>query len=198
MSVSPFIVLLGLIIFWWGGRFKKYGKPIFYFGLLFFSIYLISTFFSYVDKDALGSLLSVTSKPLIAIAVGILASVLFQSSSVVSSIVLILAGTGNIDLAQSIGLILGANIGTTSTVIFASLAMGKEAKKVALAHFLFNFIGVLILFPFIGYFYKLVQWLDGDIMNEVANIYLIFNLTCTILFMILIKPFYKFVNSIIK
>ena len=46
MFISPFIILLGLIICWWGGRLKKYGKPVFYFGLLFFSIYLISMFFS--------------------------------------------------------------------------------------------------------------------------------------------------------
>jgi len=199
MSVSPFIILLGLIVWWWGGRFKKYGQSIFYFGLLFFSIYLISLFFSYTDKEILGNYLSIISNPAIAVLIGILAAIVFQSSSVVSGIVLVLVGSGHIDLVQSVGLILGANIGTTSTVMIVSFTMlGKEAKKVALSHFLFNFIGVLLILPFIGYFYNAVEYLGGNITNKVANIYLIFNIVCAVIFMILIKPFYKFVNSIIK
>lgn len=198
MSVSPFIILLGLIVYWWGNSFKKYGKPIIYFGLLFFSIYLISIFVSHVDQGLLGSYLSITSNPIIAILIGVLASVVFQSSSVVSGIVLVLVGAGYIDLAQSVGLILGANIGTTSTVIIASLTMGNEAKKVALSHFLFNFLGVIIILPFLGYFYKTVQWLDGDLVHQVANIQLIFNLFCALVFLLAIKPFSLLVNKFIR
>ncbi|MGB8815625.1 MAG: Na/Pi symporter [Minisyncoccia bacterium] len=198
MSVSPFIILLGLIVYWWGNSFKRYGKPIIYFGLLFFSIYLISIFVSHIDQGLLGSYLSITSNPIIAIMIGIIASAVFQSSSIVSGIVLILAGAGHIDLAQSVGLILGANIGTTSTVIIASLAMGREAKKVALSHFLFNFLGVIILLPFLVYFYRIVQWLDGDLVHQVANIHLIFNLICAFVFLLAIKPFYFLINRIIR
>jgi len=198
MSISPFIIVLGLIIHWWGKSFKRYGEPIIYFGLLFFSIYLISIFVSHVDQGLLGSYLSVTANPIIAILIGVLASIIFQSSSVVSGIVLILVGAGHIDLAQAVGLILGANIGTTSTVIIASLAMGREAKKVALAHFLFNFLGVLILLPFLSYFYQIVNWLDGDVIHQVANIHLIFNIICAVIFLIMIKPFALLINRLIK
>jgi phosphate:Na+ symporter len=198
MFISPFIILLGLIICWWGGRLKKYGKPVFYFGLLFFSIYLISMFFSYADKDIISNYLSITSKPLIAILIGIVATIVFQSSSVVTGIVLVLVGSGHIDIVQAIGLVLGANIGTTSTVIIASLSLNKEAKKVALSHFLFNFLGVIILIPFLDYFYNIVQYLGGSTANKVANIYLLFNIICVSIFMILIKPFYKLINLIIR
>ncbi len=198
MSVSPFIILFGFLIHFWGNSFKKYGKTIIYFGFLFFSIYLISLFTSRVDQELLGSFLSITSNPLVAILIGVLASIIFQSSSIVSGIVLVLAGLGHIDLAQSVGLILGANIGTTSTVIIASLTMGKEAKKVALSHFMFNFLGVIILLPFLGFFYKIVQYFDGDIVHQVANIHLIFNLACAFIFLLVIKPFSMLINRIIK
>lgn len=197
MEISPFIILFGFIVKIWGNSFKKYGTPIIYFGLLFFSIYIISFFVSQIDQQLLGSYLSVTSNILIAILIGVIASTIFQSSSIVSGIVLVLAGVGHINLAQSVGLILGANIGTTSTVIIASLAMGKEAKKVAISHFLFNFLGVLIILPFIGYFYDVVKWLDGDTVHQVANIHLLFNLACSVVFIIAIKPFAYLVNKII-
>ncbi len=196
MAISPFIILFGIITYWWGNSFRRYGKPIIYFGLLFFSIYLISIFVSYIDQGLLTSYLSIISNPITAILIGVVASVVFQSSSVVSGIVLVLVGAGHVDLPQSVGLILGANIGTTSTVIIASLAMGKEAKKVALSHFLFNFLGVIVLLPFLGYFYKIVQWLEGDVVHQVANIHLIFNLVCAFIFLLLIKPFYLIVNKI--
>lgn len=198
MSISPFIITFGILIQIWGNSFKKFGKTIIYFGLLFFSIYLISLFTSQVDQEVLGSFLSITSNPFIAIIMGILASIIFQSSSVVSGIVLVLAGLGHINLAQSVGLILGANIGTTSTVIIASMTMGKDAKKVALSHFLFNFLGVIILLPFLDTFYKIVHYFDGDIIHQVANIHLIFNLTCTFIFLLAIKPFSMLINRIIK
>jgi phosphate:Na+ symporter len=198
MAASPFIILLGVIVKLWGNSFKKYGKPIIYFGLLYFSIYLISVFVSYIDQQLLGSYLSVTSNLFVAILVGLISSILFQSSSVVSGIVLVLVGGGYIGLNQAIGFILGANIGTTSTVIIASLTMGKIGKRVAMSHFLFNLLGVLAFIPFIGYFLKIVQWLDGDAVHQVANIYLIFNLICTIIFLFAIKPFHRLVNKIIK
>ncbi len=198
MSISPFIILLGLILHYWGNGFKKYSKLIIYFGLLFFSIYLISIFVSYINQDFFSSILSFTSNPFLAILVGLIATIIFQSSGVVSGIILVLASAGHIDLTQAVGLILGTNIGTTSTVILASLAMGKEAKKVALSHFLFNLIGVIILFPFLNYFYLIIRWFDGGLVHQIANIHLLFNLVCALLFLLLIKPFASLINNIIK
>ena len=198
MSISPFIIIIGLLIHFSGRGFKKFGKPIIYFGLLFFSIYLISHFVSYIDQSIISNLLSSVSNPILAILVGMVATIILQSSSVVSGIVLVLTGAGHVSLVQAIGMILGANIGTTFIVMLASTAMNKEAKKVALAHFLFNFIGVLIFLPFISYLYILVEKFDGNLVHQVANTHLIFNLVCAVIFLILIKPFYVLVNFLIK
>lgn len=159
---------------------------------------MISHFVSQINEHTLSSYLSITSNMYVAIIVGIILSLTFQSSSVVTGIVLAVAGTGNIDLAQSVGLILGANIGTTSTVVIVSLAMGREAKKIAFSHFLFNFLGVLFFIPFLKYFYQIVEWLDGGLVRQIANIHLIFNLSCSVLFLSLIRPFYILVNKIIE
>lgn len=198
MSISPFIIVLGLLIHFSGRGFKKYGRPIIYFGLLFFSIYLISYFVSYIDKTIITNLLSNVSSPILAILVGIIATILLQSSSVVSGIVLVLTGAGHIDLVQAIGMILGANIGTTFIVMLASVTMDIEAKRIALSHFLFNFIGVLIFLPFIGSLSILVTKFGGDLVHQVANTHLVFNLICACLFLIFIKPFHGLINFLIK
>jgi phosphate:Na+ symporter len=198
MSISPFIIIIGIMTYFSGRNFKKFGKPIIYFGLLFFSIYLISYFVSFIDKTLISSLLSNVSSPFIAILVGIVATIILQSSSVVSGIVLVLTGAGHIDLIQAIAMILGANIGTTFIVMLASTTMNLEAKKVALSHFLFNFIGVLIFLPFINYLSIWVSKFGGDLVHQVANTHLIFNIVCTTIFLIFIKPFHSLINILIK
>lgn len=196
MHISPFIIIFGFLLHFWGKSFRKYSKPVVYFGLLFFSIYLISFFVSQIDTIYIKDLLSFSSNIFFAIIVGIIACLVFQSSSVVSGIVLVLASSGIIDVTQGVGLILGANIGTTSTVIIASLAMGKEAKKVALTHF--YFLGVLFVLPFLGYFLVTLDYIGGDTVHKIANVHLLFNILSAVLFLILIRPFRMFVEFITK
>jgi len=71
-----------------------------------------------------------------------------QSSSVTTSLVVPLAGTGMLTLRQVFPYALGANLGTTITAILASFATGVPAAvTVAFAHMLFNFGGILIFYP---------------------------------------------------
>lgn len=197
MQISPFIILFGLLLYFWGKSFSKYSKPVIYFGLLFFAIYLISFFVSQIDTDYIKYLFSFSSNIFYAVLIGIIACLVFQSSSVVSGIVLVLAGSGIVDVTQGVGLILGANIGTTSTVIIASFAMGKEAQKVALTHFLFNFLGVLLVLPFLRYFLVVLNYLGDDAVHKIANVHLLFNILSTVLFLILVVPFRRFVEFVI-
>jgi len=80
--------------------------------------------------------------------IGIALTVLVQSSSITTSLVVPLAGAGILTLAQIFPLTLGANIGTTITGFLASLITGDiSAVTVAFAHFLFNVFGIVIIWP---------------------------------------------------
>ncbi|MFH1143490.1 MAG: Na/Pi symporter [Candidatus Eisenbacteria bacterium] len=71
-----------------------------------------------------------------------------QSSSVTTSLVVPLAGTGILSVRRIFPYTLGANIGTTITAILASFALGKPAGiMVAAAHLVFNVAGMLIFYP---------------------------------------------------
>ncbi len=81
-------------------------------------------------------------------ALGIVFTVMVQSSSITTSLIIPLAGAGLLNLNQVFPYTLGANVGTTVTAILASLATGQSsAVVVALAHLLFNVLGIVIIWP---------------------------------------------------
>lgn len=81
--------------------------------------------------------------------VGVILTILVQSSSITTSLIVPMAGAGLLTLVQIFPYTLGSNIGTTITAILASLVTGSDAAIiVAFAHLLFNITGILIIFPF--------------------------------------------------
>lgn len=81
--------------------------------------------------------------------VGLLLTVLVQSSSITTSLVVPMAGAGLLTLIQIFPYTLGANIGTTITAILAALITSNPAAvTVALAHLLFNISGIIVWWPF--------------------------------------------------
>ena len=88
---------------------------------------------------------------MLSILVGIIVTVMVQSSSITTSLLVPLAGAGLIRLAQAFPITLGANIGTTVTALLASMAAsGENAQSgvvIALVHFLFNITGTVMVYP---------------------------------------------------
>jgi len=79
---------------------------------------------------------------------GVAITILVQSSSITTSLVIPLAGAGILTLRQIFPYTLGSNIGTTFTALLASLATGTHAPlAVAFAHLLFNVFGIGIIWP---------------------------------------------------
>ncbi len=79
---------------------------------------------------------------------GVFITVLVQSSSITTSLVVPLAGAGILRLEQIFPYTLGANIGTTVTAILASLVSGSHAPlAVAFGHLIFNIYGILLIWP---------------------------------------------------
>lgn len=91
---------------------------------------------------------------LIFLVVGILLTLLVQSSSAAMGITIIVAINGWINFEIAAAIVLGENIGTTVTAWLASLGANLNAKRAARAHFLFNVAGVCwmlaLFYPFIG------------------------------------------------
>lgn len=120
-------------------------------GMLFFGLELMKNGFAPLRqmpemRDALG-FFHATSLPgfLCAVFASGVVTALFQSSAAVVLLVMGLAGAGAIDFPTSVALVLGSNIGTTVTALIACIGSSRNALRAALAHTLFNLIGVLLV-----------------------------------------------------
>lgn len=83
-----------------------------------------------------------------AMAFGVVITVMVQSSSITTSLIVPLAGAGILNLTQIFPYTLGANIGTTVTALLASLVSGTHAPlAVAFSHLLFNIYGIGLIWP---------------------------------------------------
>ncbi|QBG47232.1 Na/Pi cotransporter family protein [Verrucomicrobia bacterium S94] len=83
--------------------------------------------------------------------VGMILTMIVQSSSATLGITIGLAATGVIEFRTAAALVMGENIGTTVTALLASIGTTTNAKRAAYAHFFFNVIGTawfIALFPF--------------------------------------------------
>lgn len=140
-----------------------------------------------------------SSNPLLGIGIGMIMTVLIQSSSATIGILIAMAGQGLIPLEGAIPVLLGDNIGTCITAVLASLRANLTAKRVAAAHVMFNVIGSIIFVVFMPFFIKFVLLVspDGDIARQIANAHSAFNILNTLLFMPFVNPFIKLVEKIV-
>ena len=113
----------------------------------------IKMFSSYSYKLMIGSSRNkiqsyIFNKPLKSFSWGVILTGALQSSSITTSMVVPLVATRKITLHAVFPFIMGANIGTTITALMAGFMKTEVALSLAIAHLLFNLIGVLIFFPF--------------------------------------------------
>ncbi len=125
-------------------------------GLLFgflVAIGLMSSAFKILGEGHAGGLFEGVSGPFAALAVGILGTVLVQSSSVTTSTIVALCGSGQLDLSIAVPMIMGANIGTTVTNTLVSVGSVRRSAEFnrafacATVHDIFNYCAVALLLP---------------------------------------------------
>jgi phosphate:Na+ symporter len=197
-AFAPVFILIGFVIGLVPGKYRIFGRPIFYFGLVFFTLTHISNVMApYRTDPQLLELMGMMDTVFLQIAFGFLVTNIFQSSSVTTGLVVLMSQNGLITPTMAIPILLGANLGSTTTSLLVAARMNTSAKRAAVAHFLFNFLGVLIFLPFLVPFTNFVISLGGDAGQQVANAHLIFNLTCCIIFLILLRPFERVIMRIV-
>lgn len=133
-------------------RWQQIGEIVLGLGLVFLGLALMKGAFDPAkgNPEFQRIFLVVGNNPLLGVLAGALVTMIVQSSSATIGLTIAMATSGLLSFEASVALILGENIGTTITANLAALGANLAARRTALAHFLFNTIGVccmLLLFP---------------------------------------------------
>ena len=161
--------LVGILLIY-HKRHRYMGDFLFGIAFMFFSLVLLSSAGKELDLEHNQAVMQFfasfdTSRYLTILAflaIGTVITCIVQSSAAVMAITILLCSTGVLPIYLGIALVMGENIGTTATANLAALGANNEARRAALAHLLFNVVGVVwvmcIFFPFVDGVCKLVGY----------------------------------------
>ena len=175
---------------------QQYGLMLLGFGFVFFGMNLMG--------EATGPLrtyepfiatMQGMDRPWLAILMSALFTAIVQSSSATTGVIIVLASQGFITIETGIAFVLGANIGTCVTAMFAALGKPVAAKQTALVHVIFNVAGVVLWYAFIP---QLATWVThvaptaegltglakaaAETPRQIAHAHTTFNVANTVLF----------------
>ncbi len=196
-AAAPVILFIGAVMVMFGRKpmAKKIGEAVLGFGALFMGISVMSEAMAELKEyDGVLRALSGLTNPLVAILIGVIITVIVQSSSVTVSILLLMANQGLVGLAVCFYFVLGCNIGSCTPAVLASLSGKKEAKRAALIHLMFNVFGMIIigLLLVIGMepFSDFIMTISGgNIGRCVANADTLYKIFQTVIFLPFTKQF---------
>ena len=159
-SIALPLVGLGVgLTFFKNKNWEYWGTFIVGFGLLFIGLEFLKEHMPDIEKtpEVLAFLERYTrhgfGSVLLFLFVGTVLTVLIQSSSATMALTLLMAAKGWIPFEAAAAMVLGENIGTTITANIAAMVGNFRAKQTALAHLLFNLLGVvwmlIVFYPFL-------------------------------------------------
>ena len=186
--LAPICIVIGVIMTMFAKKqhIKNIGQIIFGFGSLFWGLESMSSAAEPLrELEQIKQLFVILgSSPILGMLTGAVVTAVIQSSSASVGILQALATAALVPWNCAIYIILGQNIGTCITALLSSVGASKNAKRAAVIHFLFNFIGSVV-FAVIAYIsFKLIVPELGSSLIEVTQIsvvHTVFNIVNTLM-----------------
>lgn len=190
-------------------QIKQIGKMIFSIGLLFLGLQIIS-----LGLEELSELPTVVHsinyfnsgtpfKSFLALLIGLLSTILLQSSVASIGILMTMASAGIIPPNLSLLLVIGINIGATIPPLLSSLEGLTNTRRVALGNFIFNgilgLIGYILIVLHIGFIHQFFNYTTNSSSPafSVALAHTSFNLAMILIFLPFIEKLAQFLRTII-
>ncbi len=199
---SPLILLPGLILMMASKKIKlkKTGEALFFFGILFYGLYVIETAVEPLKNDAfILEWLKKTEYPLQGSIFGALITFIIQSSSATVGMCIVMVKKGLLSIKSGIAIMMGAELGTCSDTLIATINGTRQALKTGIFHTFFNLVSILLGLVFFEPFSHIVSEISKELSpeNHMANAHMIFNVMGVLLFFFFIPLIEKILNIIL-
>ncbi|MFA5233424.1 MAG: Na/Pi symporter [Sulfurimonas sp.] len=198
IDIAPYampMIIFGVVFgFSENKNIQAIGKTILGFGLIFLGIdYMKDGFESMQNSfDLTKFKMDGLAGIFVYVMIGMIVTVIMRSSGAAMALFITAVAANQISFLNGIELAIGANIGTTTTAIIASLGANANGKRVALAHFSFNMLYAIIAIIFIYPFSDFVNFLASKIGIDESNYAMklaLFDTTLNIVAVIFVYPF---------
>ncbi len=180
--VLPIIAMAVVLLFMKKSRTRSIGEFLIGFAFLFMGLDMISTYVPDLQSnpEMFAVLREYSSMGIASILlftlVGVIVTMVIQSSAATFAITLIMCSKGWITFDLACALVLGSNIGTTITPLLASLSGNVAAKRAAMGHLLFNLLGTLWCICCFIPFANFNSWLTEELgMGDPNGLYTFVN-----------------------
>lgn len=195
--------LVGVLMEMFGkkNKTKKVAQIFIGFGLIFIGLSFAGDAFKTVEmKEFISNAFATVNFPILLIIISILFTVLVNSSTLVVGLSILLVSSGTIPLEYALYIVLGAEVGTTSTGIIASLSANANAKRLAIIQMIFNLLGTIIFTAIVWIFTdEIVSMLSKVNLNfQVAIFQVVFNVITAFIGILFIKQLEKLSHILIK
>lgn len=179
-------------------RLKGLGVTLFGFGLLIFGLSVmkesVAGLSEYVDLSASSGLYT-----WVYLLIGLILAAVMQSSSAVMMMTLAFLSSQSIQLVDAAALMIGADLGTTSTTILGSIGQSTVKKQLALAHVLFNIVvdvsAFLLLLPMLPQALHFVGITDP--MIGLVSFHSVFNLLGLLIFLPVLSHYSRAIERLV-
>lgn len=185
------ILAIGMALWLSGGNapYGAIGQALVGFGIFFLGIDILkSTFDGLGDAIPFESLGGGWLDAALIFLTGIVLTSVMQSSSATIAVVITAAGSGVIPVEAAAVMVIGADIGTTSTALFAAIGASPGAKRTAMVHVVFNLAKVPLALPFIGLYLSMIYAVLGSGLSVGITI-AVFHTLIKIIGMVVLLPF---------
>ncbi len=200
-AAVPLFIGLIIKIFSKNEKLKRGGAIAFYLGMLFFGLYVMEeSVLPLRDSDVfLDWMASIDQRPVWGALIGGLVTLVIQSSSGTVGIAIVLGKQNIITAAAGISVMLGAELGTCSDTLLATINGKRQALKAGLFHLFFNLATITLGLIFFQSFVDLIIGLSPttEIGGLIANAHMAFNILGVILFLPFVNITEKLLNRLL-
>lgn len=199
---SPIFLLLGFLLLFISKskQLSNTGRVILYFGVLFFGLFTMENAVEPLkDEPFFSEWMKKTENPLTGAFVGAVVTLIIQSSSATVGMAIILCKKGILSLLGGVAVMLGAELGTCSDTLIATIKGTRPALKTGIFHVSFNLLSICLGIILFNPFVELVKIISvgASLERTLANAHLLFNVFGVLVFIWTIPWFEQFLNKIL-